>query len=166
MLSSSCVREFMAADGRSRRPDLWPHTPSDGNKGGAYSRRMCLDSVVSGFAASRSFHSQSRPSARHWLVTPRPLLTHHAIAVPVIHVDVCRMTGVDGGDAVLACLGAGDAAVAVVVIALEGTVASFTRREWGPEARLEPDGSRRRPWTSMRTPSGRLPARLVHAGRW
>ena len=27
------------------------------------------------------------------------LFTHHAIAVPVIHVDVCGMTGVDGGNA-------------------------------------------------------------------
>ena len=58
------------------------------------------------------------------------LLTHHAIAVPVIHVDVCGMSGVDGGDAVPACLGAGDAAVAVVVIALEGTGTSFTWRDW------------------------------------
>ena len=102
---------------------------------------------------------------RHWLVTPRPLLTHHAIAVPVIHVDVCRMTGVDGDNAMPARLGAGDAAVAVVVIALEGTVVSFTRRDGGRRRYWEPDGSRRRPWTSMHTPSRCLPAPLVHAGR-
>ena len=49
------------------------------------------------------------------------LFTHHAIAVPVIHVDVCGMSGVDGGNAMAARLRAGDAAVAVVVIEKEGT---------------------------------------------
>ena len=60
-----------------------------------------------------------------------------AIAVPVIHVDVCGMTGVDGGNAMPARLRAGDAAVAVVVIDLEGTATSVTRRDW----------DRRRDWS-------------------
>ena len=57
------------------------------------------------------------------------LFAHHAIAVPVIHVDVCGMTGVDGGNAMPTCLRAGDAAVAVVVIEMEGTGTSLTRRD-------------------------------------
>ena len=56
-----------------------------------------------------------------------PLLTHHAIAVPVIHVNVCGMTGVDGGNAMAARFRAGDAPVAVVVIELEGIASSRTR---------------------------------------
>ena len=66
------------------------------------------------------------------------LFTHHAIAVPVIHVDVCGMTGVDGGNAMPACLRAGDAAVAVVVIELEGTATSLT----GGNGDRRRDGSR------------------------
>ena len=57
------------------------------------------------------------------------LFTHHAIAVPVIHVHVCGMTGIDGGNAMPPCLRASDAAVAVVVIELEGAVTSFTGRD-------------------------------------
>ena len=83
---------------------------------------------------------------RPWRVTPRPhLFTHHAIAVPVIHVDVCGMPGVDGGNAMPAGLRAGDAAVAVVVIDLEGTGTSLARRDWDRRREWEPDGSRRRP---------------------
>ena len=82
------------------------------------------------------------------------LFTHHAIAVPIIHVDVCGMTGVDGGNAMPACLRAGDAAVAVVVIELEGAATSFTRKDRGRWCEWGPDGSRRRPLTPMHSPSG------------
>ena len=51
------------------------------------------------------------------------LFTHHAISVPVIHVDVCEITGVDGGNAIPACLRASDAAVPIVVLESEGAAA-------------------------------------------
>ena len=48
------------------------------------------------------------------------LFADHSVAVSVPHVLVCRVSAVDWRDAVGPCLGAGDSAVAVVVVEVQG----------------------------------------------
>ena len=46
--------------------------------------------------------------------------THHTVVVGVVHVLICRMSTANRGNAVVARLRAGDAAITVVVVCFSG----------------------------------------------
>ena len=70
-------------------------------------------------------------------VSPRQIsLADDPVAVPIIHVRVCRMASAHGGDAVPARLGACDAAIPVVVVQLKSAALRACGRNRGRRGRL------------------------------